>query len=244
MINIIEFWERSLVHVAHEKKLETHREDSVHSKMCPIYVRPIKQALHLSFSEKVTMEWLGGGDFRLEAPSWWGDVYTQAKMRWLSESSERLGKDTFLFRYSGDKPLGSESNCAGHAGGMVVNFFTGLSIKTPPGIKCLVTRPFNAFNPVLTVQDGIYDTDSYPGEFSVNFQFMLQERKVVWERGQPFASLFFYQDIEDRSFSVSKFGSKEWHAQHEKANQFYLAKTESRCPYHKNPAMGGGVIHE
>jgi hypothetical protein len=234
MIDIIEFWSRSLVHVTQEKKLEAHREDSVHSKQCPIYVRPIKESFQLSFTEKVTMEWLGGGDFNLVAPDWWTDIYTQAKMRWLGESS--LGKDTFLFRYAGERPLGSESNCAGHAGGMVVNFFTGLSIKTDEGLKCLVTRPFNVFSPVVTVQDGIYDTDTYPGEFSVNFQFLLQNRKVVWQAGQPFASLFFYREEPDKSFRVSKYGSEAWLKQHDKANVFYTAKTEKRCPYHKNPA--------
>lgn len=230
-VEIFNLYSRQLVWTSTQEKLECHREDSIGSRQCPIYTKPIKESLYLSFTEQVSLKWLGGKSVDVKYPSWWESTYNEAKLRWITGTD--LGDKTLFYRFHGDKPLGSVGNVSGHAGGVVLNFFTGLSIKTQKGVKCLVTRPFNSSSPVWTMQDGIYDTDVFPGDFSVNFLMLLQNQEVVFQRGEPFASLLFFQEVSSEVEIVSNTDLRTAERQKE-ADRFYIKKTGSDCPYHKN----------
>lgn len=192
-LRIYNMYRNPIVWVSVQKKLECHREDSQGSKGCPIYTKPIKEAYYLSFSEQVRMKWQGGRNLCLETPAWWQETYNEAKTDWV------LSGGSLNARFRADKPIGGVGHVSGHAGGIVVNCFTGLSMETPKGYKLMVTHPFNQPSPVWSLQTGIYDSDTFVGDFSVNFQMMLQDREVVLQRGEPFASLFIYREVEEDS---------------------------------------------
>lgn len=231
MIDIYNFFDDPLVFITQQKKLECHREDSMGSKVCPVYVKPIKESFYLSFADNVSMRWDGGRDFTLNTPTRWEDTYNRSKARWAAESN-LPAKDTLHYRYHGNRPMGSIGNASGHAGGLTVNFFTGLSVRSAEkGVKCLVTRAFNTFYPSWTMQDGIYDVDQFKGDFSVNFQIMLQGRDIVFQKGEPFASLFFYKEVEA---SVTIYPYEESEEAWKESFGFYQRKTVEGCPYHRN----------
>lgn len=179
----------------------------------------------MSFTEEVQLTWLGGRDIELVSPSWWESTYTDAKARWIAKGGE------LQFRFHASRPMGGVGNVSGHAAGVVVNLFTGLSLETPQGHKTLVTRAFNTFSPVWTMQDGIYDTDVFPGDFSVNFQILLQGQKITFQRGEPFASLLVFSDIGD---TPMEYASEEETLAREAAAQKFYTRKGAGCPYHIN----------
>jgi hypothetical protein len=237
MIEFIHLWKRPITGIT---RMVFREEDSIKSRACPIYMKPIKEGFYMSFTEAVTFEWLGGKNLKVSSPSWWEESYKNGKKDWYLSSLEELDEPC-KFRYVGESPVGSPEFKTAHSSGLTVNVFNGWSIKTPLGMKCYVTRPFNNFNPVVTVQDGIYDTDLFAGDFSFNLQFMQTGCPVTFQAGEPVVGMYFFEETKNPNFSVRVFDTPESVAQREKAKEFYVRKTTTGCPYHRNLQQG---LHE
>jgi hypothetical protein len=200
-----------------------------------MYVAPIKQCFYLSFTEEVSMTWVGGRDLVVDYPCSWDDAYQVARLNWMMRASEELKGDTMVYRHRANKLFVDTAQC--HAGGLVVNVFTGIGLKSDIGTKCLVSPAFNQFNYLhqgVTVQHGIYDSDLYPGDFSFNLQFTRQDQKITFKAFDPVASLLFYKP-EEMTHAVVNYGSGiRWQDQMNKADDFYRRKALQRLPYSKN----------
>lgn len=224
MITISKIWDRALVEPLTQPKLEFQDHDSKKSVNCPIYVSACKTSIYLCLTDDIEVTWHGGHDYTAKVPDWWKSVWDSAKRDWyLGNGSSSIDKT----RYAADAPFASKRGGSFlHAGGLLLNFFTGLSIKTDPGKKVLVTRPTNQFSPVWTIQDGIYDSDFFAGDFSFNLQVMRTEPFLI-RSGEPIASLFEIDAQVEQPFVML---DKQNALDEEKATAFYLGKATG-CRY-------------
>lgn len=232
MIRYFQLWDNPFTIISTTPKAELAQEDSSWSRRCPIYVEPIKQSHYISFVDEVSFTWLGGRDIEVQYPSWWNTAYESARLAWLQRSGGQLGQDTLVYRHRGNNLF--SDTAAAHAGGCVVNVFTGWSIGTPLGVKCLVTEPSNRFTHLaqgMGVQQGLYDTDLFPGDFSFNLQFMMQNRKVTFARGEPVCSLHYHQQPSLDHELVIK--GKDLDDRVIEGDSFYIRKALHKQPYAK-----------
>jgi len=238
VIKLHYFWGRQLLIPTLQPKLELQGEDSIKSIHCPIYANAIKSAVYLVSPEPIDIEWYGGHEYKVKVAPWWQETYDNAKLMWAREAMSRGFSEVNKFRYKLNSPLGAANGGSMlHAGGMLLNFFTGMSLETEPGVKTLVLPAMNRFSPNWTVQQGLYDSDQFPGDFSFNFQILRQvpihipayHPLVCLVPFRPEPAAFEVQDPKSPATSAQWEKSINWHFQKAEHGQSY-EKIRSKCP--------------
>lgn len=243
-MKLFSFFETPLVIATSQPTLDLQGEDSAKSSRCPMYREAVKSAVYLCLNGRIEITWHGGHDYEVYVPEWWHEQWTLARRRFVGSAMELGGEsDTPLltYRYSIEAPLGGRNGAMLHAGGLSLNFFTGLSICTDPGVKTLVLPPINNFETAWTVQSGLYDSDIFPGDFSFNFQVLAQGRKIVIPENRPVCSLV---PMTPADSSVERTSKEEEVSQWSRSVDWYLKKNSglkypsilkefSGCPHSK-----------
>lgn len=239
MIKLHYFWGRQLLLPTLQPKLELQGEDSIKSINCPIYTNAIKSAVYLISPEPIDIEWFGGHEYSVKVAPWWQETYDAAKLKWASTAIQRGFSEISKFRYRLSSPLGAKDGGAMlHAGGLMLNFFTGMSIQTDPGVKTMVLPAMNRFTPNWSVQQGIYDSDQFPGDFSFNFQIMKQvpihipayHPLVCLVPFTPDSANFVVVNPESSETKERWVQSTEWHFKKSELGQSY--DKIRKCPVH------------
>jgi hypothetical protein len=226
-------WDRQILVPVQQPKLQFQHEDVKRASHCPVYSKACKEAWYLAPTGAIDIHWHGTNNYELDYPKEWSESCAKAKAKWVQyAASNGATKDPTDVRSHAVEPLGSPHG--GHMafqGGLMLNFFFGMCIKTPLGVKTLVTAPINKYNSAWTIQTGIYDTDIWTGDFSINLQIMRQE-PIKIEVLQPIASLMFVT-LNDQEVAEIPPDDPRAEGIYEEAAEYYLAKNESRCPYHR-----------
>ena len=182
-MKIYRYFQTPLVNPATQKRSEFQFEDSDKAKKCPIYRNSIKSSIYLFLNGEIEVTWNGGHDYEVKKPSWWQEQWKDTKRLFVKDALEAgLGKNGVPItnsRYSMSGPFGTPDTVMLHQGGLSMSLFTGLSIETDPGYGILVMPPVNRYESAWTVQNGYYDSDVYPGDFSFNFQILKQGKVVI-----------------------------------------------------------------
>ena len=228
-------------------RLELQDGDSRRSYSCPIYTEACKGSIYLCTTGTIHIHWHGGQACDISYPDWWDAAWKQQRRDWLDRSVgvENGGKPLGMTRFTADKPFGGSP--ATHAGGFILNWFTGLSISTDIGWKTLVTRPANQYNHQITVQDGVYDSDTFPGDFSFNLQVMTQE-PIKIPMGTPVASLWVIPDrttpsvTYPASLEPSRFEAADSFYRHKSAGLKYAASVRACCPHGSTQPTPVGAV--
>ena len=78
---------------------------------------------------------------------------------------------------------------ASHFGSGILTFHIGVLFRTPPGINLMVTGPINHPKHGIHGLSGVIETDWSPYPFTMNWKFTAPDTEVVWEKGEPYATL-------------------------------------------------------
>ena len=182
-MKIFKYFQTPLVNPTTQKRSELQFEDADKAKKCPIYRNSVKAAVYLFLNGGIEVNWNGGHDFEVKCPDWWLEQWRDIKRQFISDAVAagmgHNGSPITQFRYAMSGPFGTSDTVMLHQGGLSMSLFTGLSIKTDPGEGILVLPPVNRYESAWTVQNGYYDSDVYPGDFSFNLQILKQGRVVI-----------------------------------------------------------------
>jgi len=191
-MKIFRYFQKPLVNPATQKRSEFQFEDSDKSKKCPIYRNSVKAAIYLFLNGSIEINWKGGHDFEVKCPDWWLEQWKDTKRQFIMDAVGRgigmNGAPVTNSRYSMSGPFGTSDTVMLHQGGLSMSLFTGLSIKTDPGEGILVMPPVNRYESAWTIQNGYYDSDVYPGDFSFNIQ-VLKQGKILIPDKTPICSV-------------------------------------------------------
>jgi hypothetical protein len=191
-MKIYNYFQTPLVIPVTQKNLQLQSEDSHKSIRCPIYRNAVKASVYLCLNGDLEITWNGGHDFEVKRPDWWQRQWNETKRHYINSALEAgLGNNGIpitMFRYSMYGPFGTTDTVMLHQGGLSMSLFTGLSIETDSGEGILVLPPVNRYESSWTIQNGYYDSDAFPGDFSFNLQ-ILKQGKVVIPDQTPICSI-------------------------------------------------------
>ena len=228
-----------------QPKLELQMVDGYKSRFCPVYSNAIKQSLYLAPEGEITVLWHGGTEVEVTYPTVWDESWVRARDAWLKRGLA-LGMDNpVAHRYRASRPIGDVEQITPHAGGITLNFFTGTSLHTPSGVKAMVIPPVNQFNYGWTLQSGLYDSDVYRGEFSINLQILVQGVRLRIRKHQPIATILFIGDQTPyHNVAVTSPGSICNESAVQLADDFYFRKSQCGLSYQKNLEASSAGGHE
>jgi hypothetical protein len=223
-------WPRQLLMPTIQPHLKMQAEDTARALSCPVYTEAVRRSVYLVTMADFSITWHGGNSCTIDISDEWQETYDSAVRQWEKRGGTRE------WRYVPDSPVGAvNGGTQKHQGGLMVNFFTGMSIEAPEGISYLVTRPWNNFQPAWTVQDGIYSS-RYAGDFSLNLQIMQTGVPIHFRRGESIATLFFFRDeSSDTGFEIPEPGDDRTAVREEANRRFYERKEQGegyrkQCP--------------
>ena len=234
-VQLFPSWPMPLLNaVTQSNRCELNGDDGTRAPHCPVYRQAVTSVLYLVTIDPFSLTWRGGREVEVTCPPWWQDSMNRGRANWAIRSLQMgMTKDPASFRFRQTRPLACPDCGISPLGGhLMVNFFTGLSLKTAPGVKSMVLPPVNhTHSPNWTVQQGVYDSDEFAGDFSVNLILLRQDVTVSFSAMQPVCSVLPYQPV-GVPFSTAMTLSEVAH--HRAAgDRHYFAKTQDGCPYPK-----------
>jgi len=250
-VKIYRYFQTPLVNPAIQKRSEFQFEDSDKAKKCPIYRNSVKAAVYLFLNGGIEINWGGGHDYEVKKPDWWQTQWKDTKRQFIKDAvSYGLGDNgvpVTMNRYSMSGPFGTSDTVMLHQGGLSMSLFTGLSIQTDPGEGILVLPPVNRYESSWTIQNGYYDSDVYPGDFSFNLQILKQGRIVIPDK-TPICSIIpvklgnpEWETPTPEEHEIRWMKSIQWNSIKDKAGQsamsyeMVLKNFSSSCPVSGQP---------
>lgn len=234
IIDVSYLTESQILIPTRQPTLEMQTDDNIRAFRCPVYREAIKESVYLVPTHAITVTWYGGRDFEIDYDKEWDEAYTKVRQAWM----ERSGVDPQnTSRYAAQRVLGCKNaGCSLHQGSLMLNFFTGMVVRTPETIRTFITRPINRPNPNWTVQDGVYRTGTFCGEFSINLQIMRTGTPITIRAYEPIASMIFLSDHEHPDMILHHPNSDASEKASRDADVFYLRKDygegyEKQCPH-------------
>lgn len=236
-------WKKPILNVTKQgQKCDMNTEDGTRAHLCPVYRSAVTSVLYLVTTDPFSITWRGGKEVELECPDWWKESMDAGRAEWAINASKMgMTENPTEFRFRHTRPLACpEAGVSPLGGHLMVNFFTGLSIETNPGVKTLVMPPVNHnHSPNWTTQVGIYDSDEFRGDFSFNLILLRQDVKVSFSAFQPVCSLLSFGDMGTAGYMGSHgvaLGGRV-----DQANRHYFAKTQMACPYGRAVTFSNGL---